>query len=724
MMTPVAVIGLSCRLPGSPNADAYWNLLIEKRSGIVEVPKDRFDIDRYYEEGRPRPGKINSRWGGFVDNINQFEPAFFGISPRQAKSIDPQQRMFLELSWEALEDACVPRKLVENSNTGVFAGVSNYDYGRMMSCYPETITAHSGIGTIQCMAANRLSYFLNLNGPSLAVDTACSSSLLSVHLAAQSLLCEECDLAIAGGVNAILTPQVSIGFSLSGMLSPDGKCKTFDNKANGYVRSEGGGVVILKRLDRALNDGDRIRSVIVSSAANHNGFSNGITAPNGGAQQALIHRALRLADLSTNDIGFLEAHGTGTKLGDSIELRAIKTVFGNDRPTSYPLKVGSSKANIGHLESGAGIAGLIKAILAVEKAEIPGQPYFNELNDHISLNETSIEIAKDSVPWKCSGRRYAGVSSFSIGGANVHLVVGQAPLQNKAATKAARPKTWPHLFTFSARTEPALEEMSRRYRSFLDSQDTIDLGDLSFTLAAGRSAFPHRLAFLAEDKQELISSLAQMENKDRPSNLYQQVLPRKRPQLAVWVFPGYRHKTACRKLAKATGVEWSENMSADSLLFDKLKINPRFLCLSPGAGFDHHLAAPLTEELNNMWVLIDRQQQPTQANGAAFDCRAFSSREEITDVIHKDTSILAIGIGEDPKAPAVVRDTMIRPVFQPEHCPYRRLMELAQSLFLNGVEFQLDAEVLHNSNLKIQLPTYPFQRERYWLRVYVESNPF
>src|SRR5262245_10245506 len=369
---PIAIVGIGCRFPGGVNdGPSDWRLLCNGADAVSEIPADRFDINAYYDPEPRKPGKIYTRQGGFLDEIGQFDPQFFGMAPREAISLDPQQRLLLEVSWEALEHAGqAPDKLL-GSRTGVFVGINGSDYGFLqMAAAGSSPDLYFGTGNAMSAAAGRLSYVLGLQGPSLSVDTACSSSLVAVHLASQSLRHHECRMAIAGGVNIILNPDVTVNFCRARMLSADGRCKTFDAAADGYVRGEGCGVVVLKRLGDALADGDRVLAVLRGSAVNQDGRSSGLTAPNGQAQEALIRAALDDAGLAATDVGYIEAHGTGTNLGDPIELRAIQAVHGA-RDAARPLLVGSVKTNIGHLEPASGVAALIKTVSALVHEAIP-----------------------------------------------------------------------------------------------------------------------------------------------------------------------------------------------------------------------------------------------------------------------------------------------------------------------------------------------------------------
>ena len=371
-----AIVGYAARFPGAPDADGFWDVLREGRDAVSEVPKDRWDVDEFFDPEPGAPGKVVTRRAGFVDDVTGFDAPFFGMSTREVRLMDPQHRLLLETAWRAVEHSGTAPTALANTNTGVFVGLATHDYLGMASdelTYPE-IEAYMAIGTSNAAAAGRISYRLGLQGPAVAVDTACSSSLVAIHQACQALRLGECDLALAGGANVLLTPATMITFSSAHMLAPDGRCKTFDAAADGYVRGEGCGVIVIKRLEDAIRDGDRIRAVIRGSAINQDGASGGLTVPNGVAQQRVIADALKRADLEPSDVGYLEAHGTGTSLGDPIEAQAAGAVFGAGREPSQPLLMGSAKTNIGHLEAAAGIAGVIKVILSLENeiaAEAP-----------------------------------------------------------------------------------------------------------------------------------------------------------------------------------------------------------------------------------------------------------------------------------------------------------------------------------------------------------------
>ena len=423
--------------------------------------------------------------------------------------MDPQQRLLLEVAWEALEDAGQAPHRLAGTQTGVFIGIGGIDYSQLQLRYgdfPFDIDAYAGTGNAHSVAANRLSYLLDLRGPSLPVDTACSSSLVAIHLASQSLLRGECTLALAGGVNLILFPGVSIAFSHARMMAADGRCKTFDARADGYVRSEGCGIVVLKRLSAALRDGDHIYALLRGSAVNQDGRTAGITVPNGLAQQAVMRQALSLAGITADQLSYIETHGTGTALGDPIEVQAIAEVLGEASSPDQRCILGSVKANIGHMETAAGVGGLIKVLLCLAHGEIPAQIHFEKLNPHISLEKTPLVIPLRRQPWPARERpRFAGVSSFGFGGTNAHIVLGEAPQRGAAHDgDLERPL---HVLALSAKSAPALKELARRFEHHLAAHPTEPLADVCFTANAGRSHFAYRLAATADSAEQLRARL-------------------------------------------------------------------------------------------------------------------------------------------------------------------------------------------------------------------------
>jgi acyl transferase domain-containing protein/NADPH:quinone reductase-like Zn-dependent oxidoreductase/NAD(P)-dependent dehydrogenase (short-subunit alcohol dehydrogenase family)/acyl carrier protein len=505
---PIAVIGMGCRLPGGINTpDDYWRLLESGTDAVREVPATRWDVDAYFDPDPRAPSKISSRWAGMLDQLALFDAGFFGIAPREAASMDPQQRLLLEVSWDALNDAGRPPESLGGSATGVFFALYNSDYARLLLDDVAHIDGHASSGTAHGIAPGRLSYLLNLRGPSMAIDTACSSSLVAVHLACQSLRLGECSLAVAGGANVIIAPEESIALSKWGMLAPDGRCKTFDAAANGFVRGEGCGVIVLKRLADALADGDPIHGLIRGSAVNQDGRSTVLTAPNGLAQQAVLRQALENARVESSDIGYVEAHGTGTALGDPIEVEALGATIGAPRNNGTQCRLGSVKTNIGHLEAAAGIAGLIKVLLALRHEKIPPHLHFKQLNPLISLEGTCLSIGGNALPWPSgSAPRFAGVSSFGFGGTNAHIVLEEAPRLQPAARTSITERSW--LLPLSASNPTALLEVVERMQREL-STAAGRLADTCYTAGTRRWHFPARVAFVGANPDELIHGMEQ-----------------------------------------------------------------------------------------------------------------------------------------------------------------------------------------------------------------------
>jgi malonyl CoA-acyl carrier protein transacylase len=503
---PVAIIGMGLRFPGEASTPAaLWNILSRGVSTITEIPASRWKLEDYFDADADAPGKMYSRHGSFIGDPAGFDAHFFGISPREAVEIDPQHRLALEVAWETLENSGYSPAAAAENKTGVFLALSNSDYGRLVFNRPDELDAYSSTGNILCVAAGRISYALGLEGPSLVVDTACSGSLVTVHLACQSLRTRECRMALAGGVNLILSPEININFSKARMLAPDGLCKAFDAKADGFVRGEGCGMVALKLLSDAVADGDNILALIHGSAINQDGRSGGLTVPNGKAQETLLLQALANAHVEPREIQYVEAHGTGTALGDPIESRALAAALGTGRTGENPLVVGSIKTNLGHLESAAGVAGLIKVVLSLQNEEIPAHLHFQKLNPHIDWLGVPVQIPVKSRPWKRGEtRRLAGVSSFGFSGTNAHLIVQEAPASESRTLEAERPL---HVLALSARSRKALQQRKEELAAGMDSV-TGDLADLCFTANAGRAHFDERAVFVGATREQMKQALA------------------------------------------------------------------------------------------------------------------------------------------------------------------------------------------------------------------------
>lgn len=501
---PIAIVGMGCRFPGGADTPAkFWDVLCQGVDAITEVPAARWDIGTFFDPNPDAPGKTYARHGGFLEHVDTFDAAFFGIAPREAVHLDPQQRLLLEVAWEALERAHHPPRRLARSRAGVFIGISTFDYATLQIAQQDltAINAYYATGNTLSMAAGRLSYILGFTGPSMAVDTACSSSLVAIHLACQSLRQGECDLALSGGVGLLLSPELFVNFSRARMLSPDGRCKTFDAAANGYVRGEGCGVVVLKRLSDALAAGDPIVAVIRGSAVNQDGPSAGFTVPHGPAQEAVIRQALSNAGIAPAEVGYVEAHGTGTPLGDPIEVGALGSVFGASE-RQEPLRIGSVKTNIGHLEAAAGVAGLIKAVLAIRHQHMPPSLHCGHLNPHIAWDNIPVQVVTRPQPWNAA-RRVAGVSSFGASGTNAHIVLEQAPL----TTPVPPQQDAVAVLVLSAKTAVALKHLAARYVDYLAQQPTLSLQDLCYSAATGRAHLQHRVSIVAATTAELRTKL-------------------------------------------------------------------------------------------------------------------------------------------------------------------------------------------------------------------------
>ncbi len=504
---PIAIIGIGCRFPGADSPQAFWKLLLEGRDAIREVPAERWQLDDYYDPDPSRPGKMNTRWGGFLERVDLFDSQFFGIAPREALRMDPQQRLLLEVAWEALEDAGLPLERLINSSTGVFIGISSSEYGQFQLADTELSDAYVGTGNALSIAANRISYVFDLHGPSLAVDTACSSSLVAIHLACQSLWDGSSTLALVGGANLLLSPELTVNFSKAGFMSPQGRCKAFDAKADGYVRSEGVGVVVLKPLSRALADGDSIYAVIRGSAVNQDGRSNGLTAPSRQAQEAVLREAYRQAGVLPGQIDYIEAHGTGTALGDPIEVRALGMVLSEGRPAGKRCALGSAKSNIGHLEAAAGIAGLIKVSLALKHRLIPPSLHFHEPNPHIPFDDLPLYVQQRVSAWpEHPEPALAGVSSFGFGGTNAHVVLAEAPRSGREThDDLTENRNQSFLLPLSARSEAALRSLAQRYLDLLTRD--YRLHDICYSASVRRTHHDYRLALTFKTREELVERL-------------------------------------------------------------------------------------------------------------------------------------------------------------------------------------------------------------------------
>ncbi len=531
----IAIVGMGCRFPGAEaGLSAFLQLLRAGSDAIKPMPEWRWQIDDYFDSDSEKPGKMYVREGGFIENLDQFDAGFFDISPREAMAMDPQQRLWLEVCWEALEQANIIPEDLYASQTGVFVGASSFDFAAIMArkLPIDEIDAYLGTGASLNILAGRLSYCLGLTGPSMALDTACSSSLLAVHNACQSLRLGECDLALAGGVNVILAPETYVAFSRAGMLSPQARCKTFAESADGFIRSEGCGAIVLKRLSDAEKNADSIWAVIRGSAVNQDGASGGLTIPSGPSQQAVINSALSAAKVKPEQVGYIETHGTATPLGDPIEMRALSAIYGKNRDQD-PIYVASVKTNLGHLEAAAGIAGLIKTALSIHEAELFPHLHFTQPSSHIDWQSWPVKIPVQCQEWPANERsRIAAVSSFGLSGTNVHLILEQAPVIDVEKTLIPI-KNSVNLLILSAKSFPALQQLAAVYVGQIFSSEDIDLADICFSANSHRSRFSHRLVLIADSGSEFKNQLEQFAELDceqdaKATGLYQVVTTSKR----------------------------------------------------------------------------------------------------------------------------------------------------------------------------------------------------
>ncbi len=549
---PIAVVGIGCRFPGGADGpESFWSAVCGGADAISEIPPDRWNVDKFYDPDPKKPGKYYSRWGGFIKGIDLFDPGFFGISPREAPRMDPQQRLLLEVAWEALEDAGLPLDRRERSPAGVFIGISSWDFSKFEASLwdMDTIESHTGTGLALSIAANRISHSLNFTGPSLAVDTACSSSLVAVDLACRSLWNGECRVVLAGGVNIILNPESYVIYCRLSMLSPDGRCKAFDARGDGFVQGEGAGVVVLKPLSRAIADRDRIYAVILGTGVNQDGRTPGITSPSRESQEELLRQVCGRAGIAPRDVSFFEAHGTGTFVGDPIEAAAIGTVLGEGRPAGHLLRLGSVKTNIGHLEAAAGIAGLIKACLSVSHRAIPPNLHFVEPNPDIDFSRLKLTVPTRLEPWPEAQPVVAGVNSFGFGGTNAHVVLAAPPDEPPAAATAwgrlmtpggKRPLGGWNLLALSAESRESLQSHASAVRARLSggAWDRHPIEELCAAAAKRRPHHVYRLCLAAETKDRLVLELGAFLRGEAAAGLFHaQALPPDRLKIA-FVYSG------------------------------------------------------------------------------------------------------------------------------------------------------------------------------------------
>jgi 3-oxoacyl-[acyl-carrier-protein] synthase II len=637
---PIAVVGMACQFPGANNPEEFWQLLQEGKDAITSVPDDRWNA----QDGDlgNTPEKIHTTYGGFVPHLKEFDSSFFRIAPKEAMSIDPQQRLLLEVSWSALENAAIAAEQVQGSQTGVFIGIAAVDYWhQLLSRNNAEIDAYMTTGNTHSLASGRISHFFDFTGSSISLDTACSSSLVAIHLAIKSLRDRECHMALAGGVNRLISPKISLNFAQAKMLSPDVRCKTFDESANGFVRSEGCGIVILKRLRDAIADRDNIRAILLGSATNQDGRTSSITTPSSLSQQGVIKQALVNSKVDASQVSYLETHGTGTSLGDAIELEALSQVFKDNEE----LILGAVKTNVGHLEAAAGIVSLIKTVLVLENKFIPANLHLKQPNSKVDWQKSPFKLPQKAIAWKpLTQPRIAGISSFGFSGTNAHLIVQEAPSlveDDRQTEKMGDGEKKLYLFTLSAKSNKALEELADNYVKCLQSHPELLIADICYTVNLGRSHFNHRLAISVTSTADLQTKLVQYLAQEPTAGLWQ-------------------GKTNLNQEAKLALLLKSENQELQKLIAATV--------VSPVVAFDF---------ANIFWEIAEIQTLNTNQD------------LDQAKVIYSSTKL------QENNWQILIRG-------------------LAQLYILGtNIDWQLLGE--NSGGKKISLPTYPFQRSRYWL---------
>jgi acyl transferase domain-containing protein/acyl carrier protein len=750
---PIAIVGMGCRFPGDvDDPETFWNLLVRGVDAITEIPPDRWDVDAHYDPDPEVRGTMYSRSGGFLRSVDRFDPAFFSISPREAVAMDPQQRLLLEVTWEALEHAGLPASALAGQRAGIFVAVGPNEYGGvdLSDEALASIDTYSGTGNGICFASGRLSYVFGVHGPSVTMNTACSSSLVAVHLACQSLRASECELALAGGVHMMLSPVANIFLSQARALSPTGRCKTFDARADGYVRAEGCGMIVLKRLSDAQRHGDSILAVLRGSAVNHDGRSGGLTVPSGRAQEALLREALARAGVAPSDVQYVEAHGTGTSLGDPIEVEALGRVLGAGRAEDQPLVLGSVKTNIGHLEEAAGMAGLMKVVLSLQHQTIPAHLHFAQPNPHIDWDELAVRVSSEQHPWPANGvRRIAGVSSFGLSGTNAHAILEEAPREEP---RPRAPSRSAELVVLSARSEAALSAQVARLSAHLAAHPELGLGDVALSLATTRSPMEHRLALPATSRQALETGLAALAAGETVPGVVRGRVSFGGVPKVVFVFPGQGSPwlgmgqkllaeepafratlEACdRAIHAAAGFSVLAQLAAEKTASVPSRSDPEQLLLfavsvalaalwrswgvTPDSVVGHgigevaaaHVAGALSLEDAVAIVCRDGVRQPARFAEAVRPLLE-SGHGLFVEMSPHPTLVAAV----EESLGAARREGVAVGSLRRGQDERSALLEALGALWVQGYPVAWE-RLFPAGGRRLSLPTYPFQRERYW----------
>jgi acyl transferase domain-containing protein len=746
---PIAIIGMGCRLPGGVESpEAFWELLSKGVDATGELPPDRWDAAALYDPDPRAKGKIRTTRGGFLKNVDRFDARFFGIPAREAESMDPQQRLVLEVAWEALERAGHAVERGGRERVGVFVGVMNNDYGQRVLNEAGLEGIDSGFlgARANCAISGRLSYAFGFQGPSVVVDTACSSSLVAVHLACQSLRNGECAMALAGGVNLVLSPEVSVYLSQSGVLSPDGRCKAFDASADGYGRAEACGVLVLKRLSEAQAQGDTILAVIRGSAVGHDGPSSAFTVPNGVAQQEVIRQALRSAGVQPAEVSYLEAHGTGTAMGDPIEAEAMWSVLREGRKGGESLWMGSVKTNLGYPEAASGVVGMMKVVLSMQHRVLPAHLHLKNPNPYIDWAEMGVKVPVAQTPWEpTQDRRIAGVTSYGRTGTLAHVVLGEAPARLEVKREVERPA---HLLVLSARSAEALRAQAGRYARFLEGSGA-ELGDVCFTAAAGRAHFEHRLAVVGGDARAVRERLLSVEAGGQVEGLMSGRAGSLAPNVAfIFGGEGGRYAEMGRELYETQPVFRDALEQCAAALKGVLEKPLLWVLCGPEServkedAYGRAAVFALEWGLSRMWRAWGVVPRAVVGRGvgqlvAAVDGGVFGLEEglrlaaggQAQSEAYTAPQLLSLNAETEHALREHGMDVCLELGPRPEgrseagwlaslrkgRSEWTQLLETLGTLYVKGVKVDWEAFDAPYHRHRVPLPTYPFERQRYWL---------